>query len=933
MNKGTQYYKTDFQIHSPRDKSWTGVEPVFDEDRMAFARRFIAKCRELEIQAVGITDHHDICFIKYFQLAAQETDTQSGFDIAQIVVNPESQNPIIFPGVEVTLSVPCQAIILLDADLEPPVQANLLEALGIGNIHPDAEKKGPEPSQLSIDNFVDLDRSLKEYSSGVLAGKYIILPHVGKDGSHGSLLRDGFYQRYAEMPCVGGYIEHDYDNHNKKSILEGRSRDYGHKALGVFQTSDSREDDFRKLDSRNTWVKLGAPTTEAIRQACLAKQSRISYEPPELPDMFIEKIEVSDSLFLGNLELELNPQYNSIIGGRGTGKTSILEYIRHAMQDQPVSTDPSISDEISQKRERVIDTVKKRNGQIKVHWQKNRVKHIVWLNTQNGELQLSISDGDWNVTSPEEVRNLLPIQAYSQKQLSVVGTRVQELQRFIEQPIQQDLNECDRSIQEKRSEIREIYGTLCQLNNKKKQLRTAETQFLSLQSQVEAIKKTLTKIPPELETALNEHPLRLEEKEAVESIRIDLGSITTAFKEISQQLGDLPKKISLNEKSPQYKILNELFAKTQDVIDVIKHKTMGLGTEWNNSLEEIKSIGQTWVQQHEEHLTKYTTAQEESKESKGKLKKIEEFQNQLASLQKIIAALKDDIQRHQNIQETFNDAWDTWVTSHSQRGDILEDACNKLTEKSDGEIKAKVLRGADIDGPLEKLKSLLSGCSITQDRWLELTSYLKNHPESPAKAWMEIMDQLCPLAELEEKEAIDGATLPTITNWDLTENMRKRILERFDTNNWQDIAFYSLKDKPVFFYCPNRNRKMPFGNASAGQQATALLKVLLKESAGPLIIDQPEDDLDNTVILEIAETIWQAKNKRQIIFSSHDANLVVNGDAELVIQCGYQDEHDKTKGTIITQGAIDIPGVREAITKVMEGGKEAFRLRGKKYGF
>ena len=238
-----------------------------------------------------------------------------------------------------------------------------------------------------------------------------------------------------------------------------------------------------------------------------------------------------------------------------------------------------------------------------------------------------------------------------------------------------------------------------------------------------------------------------------------------------------------------------------------------------------------------------------------------------------------------------------------------------------------------IDGPLEKLKLLLSGCNINQDRWVELKKFLEDHSESPAKAWLDAMEQLRPLAELEEKEAIDGAALPEITNWNLSENMRKRILERFDTNNWQDIAFFSLKDKPVFSYCPNRCREMPFENASAGQQATALLKVLLKESAGPLIIDQPEDDLDNSIILVIAETIWQAKNKRQIIFSSHNANLVVNGDAELVIQCDYQDEHDKTKGTIITQGAIDIPDVREAITKVMEGGKEAFTLRGKKYGF
>jgi len=156
---------------------------------------------------------------------------------------------------------------------------------------------------------------------------------------------------------------------------------------------------------------------------------------------------------------------------------------------------------------------------------------------------------------------------------------------------------------------------------------------------------------------------------------------------------------------------------------------------------------------------------------------------------------------------------------------------------------------------------------------------------------------------------------------------------RFNPQQWLELALLSLKDKPVFSYCPNRSQEIPFENASAGQQATALLKVLLGETTGPLIIDQPEDDLDNCVIWDIAETIWTSKTSRQLIFSSHNANLVVNGDAELVVHFNYCDESDKTKGTIETQGAIDVSKVREAITKVMEGGEKALKLRYKKYGF
>jgi chromosome segregation protein len=99
------------------------------------------------------------------------------------------------------------------------------------------------------------------------------------------------------------------------------------------------------------------------------------------------------------------------------------------------------------------------------------------------------------------------------------------------------------------------------------------------------------------------------------------------------------------------------------------------------------------------------------------------------------------------------------------------------------------------------------------------------------------------------------------------------------------------------------------------------------------VIDQPEDDLDNQVIFDIVDLIWKAKGARQLVFSSHNANLVVNGDAELVVCCDYRDAGDHSAGRIKLEGAIDVPAVRDEITVVMEGGEKAFRLRKEKYGF
>ncbi|MDB9830765.1 MAG: hypothetical protein P8P28_03990 [Polaribacter sp.] len=62
MNKGTKFYNCDFQVHSPRDLNWSGVKPTSDEDRNEYAERFVLACRDKDINAVAITDHHDLTF-------------------------------------------------------------------------------------------------------------------------------------------------------------------------------------------------------------------------------------------------------------------------------------------------------------------------------------------------------------------------------------------------------------------------------------------------------------------------------------------------------------------------------------------------------------------------------------------------------------------------------------------------------------------------------------------------------------------------------------------------------------------------------------------------------------------------------------------------------------------------------------------------------
>jgi energy-coupling factor transporter ATP-binding protein EcfA2 len=114
---------------------------------------------------------------------------------------------------------------------------------------------------------------------------------------------------------------------------------------------------------------------------------------------------------------------------------------------------------------------------------------------------------------------------------------------------------------------------------------------------------------------------------------------------------------------------------------------------------------------------------------------------------------------------------------------------------------------------------------------------------------------------------------------------------------------------------------------SRGQKCTALLPLLLARTQNPLIIDQPEDNLDNHFIYEtVVNSIRSLKAKRQMIFITHNANIPVLGEADLVIVMNS----DGKIGFIQKSGSVD--ECRDHIVDLLEGGREAFELRRQRYG-
>lgn len=191
-----------------------------------------------------------------------------------------------------------------------------------------------------------------------------------------------------------------------------------------------------------------------------------------------------------------------------------------------------------------------------------------------------------------------------------------------------------------------------------------------------------------------------------------------------------------------------------------------------------------------------------------------------------------------------------------------------------------------------------------------LTSFLKNNMIDPI------------LKILSDKEY----------NRNLSNNYKNLIdllKEKLKKKTTYSLLHNTLLNIPINIIVNIYFEKIPLETLSMGQRAIVLLQIILAYDDKPLLIDQPEEALDNKYIYEQLVTAFRrAKKKRQIIIATHNANLVVNTDSEQIIVAEYN------KGEIsYSIGTIEDQITQDQIKSILEGGKEAFEKREEKYGY
>ena len=503
--------KCDFQIHTPRDPNWTGPRPPglgeavcgmgaqatavdVDAARAEWAKAFVDQCITNGLRAVALTDHHEMVMVPYVQKAIEERrQTDPDLDLW------------LFPGMELTASGGKQCLIIFDADLSEEWRQQAQSKLGIADA--DLNKlsaAGPRVTQLSC-LYPDIAKLLDEFEG--LRGKYIVLPNISQGNNH-TVLTEGGHGDFRRMPYVGGYLDRaqtiDTLSPRNQTRLSGTDQIWSVNQIYPLPTSDSRSADFSNLGQNNSWIKLAEPTAEAIRQAFLGHRSRIRIESPKTPSLVVAAAEIEGSTILQTTALTVSPEFNAVIGGRGTGKSSFLEYVAFGLGR---SCNDAPRDHYSgtvRMRDLISDTLVSKSGHVSLEIvQDNAVFTIARGPATAHQPQITYPDGTIQTVSVKELRSLFPAVVYSQGELSEIGkqagrrAQLSDLLQFVNPDYKREDDRLATNIETAKGRVRAAIQAVISNWQLQSQLRKLTTSRDSVKQRVEALEKTLPTLSPE----------------------------------------------------------------------------------------------------------------------------------------------------------------------------------------------------------------------------------------------------------------------------------------------------------------------------------------------------------------------------------------------------------------------------------------------------
>ena len=618
----------------------------------------------------------------------------------------------------------------------------------------------------------------------------------------------------------------------------------------------------------------------------------------------VEKIEISGGFLPG---LSVNPPrgLTCIIGPRGSGKSTLAEAVRFAVRG--TSSAPKHCVDLIQANlagGALVTITALAEGS-------NR--YIIKRGLRHQPVLLA-SDGRPIDAVDLDRGTFLPLDAYSSLEIEAIADEV--------------LGQARRNLlDELRSEqMRTIHLSLAEsaraLDANADRIRAAQRTIQNLTEQIEELGDVRARLsalsPSDREPTADfvrlsrQQQLNQREIAKLDTAERDLKTLGQTLDQLRSEAHLVFKARLIEEQSANADILRRFDDLLAASLGTVEEHVSAISAQIRDAQSTVAQARQSITRAHASHaseLARLTALNQAASEHARERATLEQQVAKLQGLEEqrleLKAELKELLERRKSVKATH-------ILTRDQISALREEVASELQREAGEQVRIRIMRNADHLAYQQMLVDGLRGARVRSHDEI-ITTLMQLRPE-----------QLAQLVQTNDCDSFEELT-------GFGSERSRKILDAFrESVDPLALEVIAIEDRVGIELNVSSAGPPKFKDASdlsRGQKCTALLPILLARRDSPLIIDQPEDNLDNHFIFEtVVNAVQRLKRRRQMIFITHNANIPVLADADLVLVMNS----DGRVGSVEKSGTVD--ECREQIIDLLEGGREAFELRSKRYG-
>ena len=877
-----KFWKCALQVNPAWYIANRGTDHGITEEQ--YNQELVRIAKENEIKVIGLADHGNV----------------DGVDAIRSLMNRD--DILVLPGFEIASTEKAHFVCLFPENTSKTQLDRYLGSLGLTN-----SADGAWPSNLGGNDLLAKVEELGGFTyaahctgdKGVLKKK---LNHVWQN----PLLKA------AQIPGIIDDLKNDEGN-GYRQILLNKTPEYQRElSVAIINAKDVAIPQDLANPKASCLIKMTNPSFESFKLAFQDPESRVRLNTDVSEKYYssIESLKVTGG-YLDGVHIEFSEHLNAVIGGRGTGKSTLIECIRYVLQLRPIGKNAQ-----KQHDEIIKENLGKSKARIELVIRSSRMTGKSFTIARRYGESASVKDETGNLSTFAPLDLLPEIEIYGQNEIYEIAQDKTSQRQLLTRFLGAGQQDGEARIQESLDKLAENRKKLIEAKNAVAVIEDEVARLPKLEEQVGQFKtlglEDKLKIIPFLETEKRIKKRVIEE----ECLNLD-----NAFHTVRDSL---PDTVFLSDSAIGHLPHAENLRKMRAALDALRGDAEALLIQWqkkyDTSKAAIASISQALdagIQQDELALEKTFKELPASEGKTGKEIGLE-FQRLLQEIERIRPKkimIENRTKAATAISKQRKAILDDLSSIRANRSAQFERSLKSLNKRLSGKLKLTVKPEADRAPVIQ----FLLGCKLDGVGEARLS-------------WVGVTDDFSPvkLAEMVRQ----GADALRDASWGITPTVADA-LSRLTTEQVLQLEEIELPDLISIDLNTAHEGKETFralDKLSTGQQCTAILHLLLLQNLDPLLMDQPEDNLDNAFIADrIVTELRSAKIARQFIFATHNANIPVFGDAEWIGVFEVQEGLSKMPSE--SQGAIDVTRIRDKAANILEGGKTAFNQRKVKYGY